>query len=201
MTMARTSSDVVDAVWRALRDGPEPTRPNAMEAFVGRVRGADLVPGHAVLDLVDDLGFRDLAHADGLLAAFGVSTVAGFARPSPRLRMCIGTAHIAVADVAALLLRLERHGLDVDPEPLAEALRPALAHRAILTSAELAVWWHAEERHRSDGVTLATDNASFATTETVRTPAGYRAEAWIGTNGRAVQVWIRSPRFRRRRAA
>lgn len=199
--MRRTSSDVVDAVWRALRDGSGFGQPNALEIFTDRFRGADLVPGYAVGDLVDDLGFRDLAHVQGFLEAFDVTFVTGFARPGARSRMALGTTYIALADVAALLARMERHALDVDPTKLVDAVRPGLAQKPILTRGELDVWWFDRERHRGETVTLVGDEAGVVGASEVRTAGGYKAEAWLAADGRATQVWIRAPQHRRRRIA
>ena len=50
-------------------------------------------------------------------------------------------------------------------------------------------------------MTLAADDMAFGTTQEVRTPTGYKAEAWLDADGRPVSLWVRSPRYRRRKAA
>ena len=199
--MRRVSLRVVDAVWRALQDGPDPGQPNALPTFVDRFRDAALVPGYVVGDLVDDHGLRDLAHAKDFLGAFDVAPVAGFARPGARSRMALGTNYVALPDVAGLLIKLERLGLAIDPAPLVEALRPRLAVKPILTRSELDIWWFNRERHRGESVTLVGDEDGVVGASEVRTANGYLAEAWIAADGRAAQLWVRAPRYRRRRIA
>lgn len=199
--MRRVSLQVVDAVWRALRDGPGLGQPDALPIFINRFCDAALVPGYVVGDLVDDHGLRDLAHAKDFLGAFDVAPVAGFARPGARSRMALGTNYVALPDVAGLLIRLERLGLAIDPAPLVEALMPRLAVKPIFTRSELDVWWFHRERHRGEAVTLVGDEDGVEGAAEIRTAAGYRAEAWLGADGRATQLWVRAPWYRRRRIA
>ena len=199
--MRRVSVHLVDAIWRALREGPRSTRRNALPIFLDRCGGDDAVPVYVVDDLLHDLGFGDIANVPDALRALDVETETLFSRPSGRAQMSIGGAYVRPVEVAALLIRLERLGVDVDPEALVGALRPALAAKSRLTRAEIDIWWHDKERHRSQPVTLVADEDGVVGAAEVRTSAGYRAEAWLAADGRAVQLWVRAPRYQRRRAA
>ncbi len=82
------------------------------------------MPVYNLIDLVDDLGFRDLAHAQDLLSAFDVETVTLFTRPKSKTKFCIGGTYVTIADAAAFLIELERTGLSIDPALLVSNSTP-----------------------------------------------------------------------------
>ena len=200
--MTRLPSTVIDGVWRALADSTGLARPHAAEIFATRFGHTDLVPRYALLDLIDDFGLRDLAHVDELLDALKIKTVSAYSRPRARGRLVFSGRFATFADAVALVIRLERFGLNVDPKPLVDVLLPRMALKPLLTSAELDCLWFERERHRFTPMLLMADgDAREATVENIRTASGYRIEAWLDKHGEAISLFIRSRRYQRQVAA
>lgn len=186
---------LVHGIWSAIQDGAEHAKPDALAQFVARHGAAVHVPGYAVDDLLHDLGLGAVASAMDGLSSLEIATETLFPRPDRHDTGSIGTTYVRLAEVAALLIRLESFGLAVDPEPLVAAIRPALAKQDYLTGAELGVWWFTRERHRFDPVTLVADVARpFPRSAELTTAAGYKVEALLTAEDRAAHLWITPPR-------
>lgn len=204
-----TAPDVVDCLWRNL---PRPGRPpvdrwaakNRADARLicrdaARTGWCGVLEAETVLVAtgadVPTIKMRDV------LALFGAEPRWLYRRPGVRVQGVCGTELIAAADLAVYLLQIERAGFDVDPEPLCEALVPELKAKPYLSAAELAVYWHAQERHRCEPMELAVGpNLTWGKpAETLRTVAGYKAELFRDAAGSAQAFKVTAPRWRRTR--
>lgn len=135
------------------------------------------------------------------LALLGAGAQPVYKRPGRTPRDIWACNRISAVDLANAMMRLEEAGLLIDPAPLCEALVPSLEDREFLTSAELAVYWHARERHRRAPLILATGpNLTFDLPDAKhRTASGYRAELFRNNEGEAIALKVTAPRWRRRR--
>lgn len=98
---------------------------------------------------------------------------------------------------------MEATGFAIDPAPLCEMLQRQLRPRPWMTAPEIAVWWHAKERHRSAPLTFAVAKTTGDSLpiETVTTSGGYRVELWRNQQDEATAITIAAPKWRPRRAA
>lgn len=99
----------------------------------------------------------------------GVEIVDMFERPKARDTRAIGVQGLRLASFTALLIGLERLGLDTHPEifcvPLVEELRGA----KFVTADELTCLWHEREKKRFETAELFVDRAVDEAKMTTRT--------------------------------
>lgn len=183
MNLTVDQSDL-SAVWQAInRPAVASCRPHEAARIVKAVAARGWA---APIEHVDDLLCAQGCATPGAkqaLRIFGVSTEAVFRRPEGRATMTGGVDEIRAADLAKLLITMERTGFPVDPVPLVDALLPEIQRQTMLTSAELHCLWFARERHRLEPVVMVTDlpwrrRIISTTTHAVTLPTGYRAELW-----------------------
>ena len=143
------------------------------------------------------LGFGALTVRE-LLAAFEVPLQWTYRRPRRGDDGMIGVEMVTAADLAHLLILLEATGFTINPTPLCEALRPQIRTREHLTAAELAVWWHPKERHRSAPKVLATGpRGTWGTPgRDLITATGYRADLFRDAAGNATALTVSAPKWR-----
>lgn len=136
-----------------------------------------------------------------LLAAFEIPLQWTFRRPRRGETGGLGVEMVSAIDLAHLLIQLEATGFLVDPAPLCEALRPQLRTREHMTGAEIAVWWHPKEQHRSAPKILATGPRETwgRRSEELTTPAGYCADLYRGPDGAPAAITVIAPKWRSHR--
>lgn len=193
----------VAAVWGAARAGASSPRPSEAARIVADIVKRGWAPSYQVEDLIYAQGCRSWVPG-GLdtCDAFEVPQQSVFRRPGARAVECIGFREVRAADLAVLLMRMERYGLPVDPAPLVAALLPAIRRQKVVTDADLRVLWFAQERHRSVPVTMAVADArwSVRADQTLTLSTSYRAEAWI-EDGTPVRLIMTRPKRGALRAA
>ena len=113
--------------------------------------------------------WRDLAR----LAEVPVQTLLW--RPSGRSDCTSGGDGLTLADLAALLIRLESWGLAVDPGELVAAALPTLKTKKLLTERELRVLWWRSERHRTKDLVRFPAAITAVEWGHLALPSGYRA--------------------------
>lgn len=136
-----------------------------------------------------------------LLAAFEIPLQWTFRRPRKGETGGLGVEMVAAMDLAHLLIQLEATGFLVDPVPLCEALRPQLRTREHLTGAEIAVWWHPKEQHRSAPKILATGPRETwgRRAEDLITPDGYCVDLYRGPDDAPSAITVTAPKWRSHR--
>lgn len=201
MTSYTTTPKTIASVWKALSTAPGKAR-DPMATWRKAAEQGWLYD----IDLKDALWLAEprLEQHDLEPAAFAALLEVPdrwvFSRPANRFDEPSGLRALAAADVAALLILLERLGFAVDAEPLCSLLRPQLADRALLTESELDVLFHHKSVFRTPPLTLAAPDGDYSrmTTSKLRTHHGYRAESTMGGDGAALWLTVKAPKFRTR---
>lgn len=196
---------VIMCLWEALsKPGPAaPQRPTT--ALVRLLVGsgwASYVQVEGLIAATDPrpISFMGLTVRE-LLAAYGIPLQWTYPRPRYGDDGGFGVEMVTVADLGHLLILLEATGFAIDPSPLCEAIRPQLRTRAHLTSAEIAVWWHAKGRRTASAVLGAIPEGSRRfPTRTLVGMDGFRADLFRATDGTPVAIRIPAPRRRSPRA-
>jgi hypothetical protein len=102
-----------------------------------------------------------------------------FEGPFRRDGYVYGTPSMRAADIANLLVQIERFGFSVEPNLLVDALRPKLLKERYLTNSELTVVWYAKQKHGFQPVNLWEPAARPTESVTIYTASGYRATALL----------------------
>ncbi|MGM4922756.1 hypothetical protein AB8A31_07600 [Tardiphaga sp. 804_B3_N1_9] len=155
---------------------------------------------------IEDIFYLYDARLDGnvdikkLCAVFELPWRRIYYLPKARSSSVSGFHALAAADVAELLIQLERLGFALDPMPLVEALMPSIKSLRRITEAQLSILWFAKNRHKMAPQALEVEGrATFATKiERLRMSSGYKAELWWGDAGEPLLLSVDAPRFRRR---
>ncbi|MEI5668927.1 hypothetical protein WBO78_28530 [Bosea sp. CCNWLW174] len=150
-----------------------------------------------------DIRLDDMRHDVDVRAwcsIFDIPLVAVYPRPRAKQATFIGSESVRAADLAELLIQLERAGYAVDPMPYAELLESLLRTQEDVTHAELSVLRYKKERQRTVPLTLSL-NWPWPDTESIqkRTLAtGYKMEASFDGNDQPIHLTVRAPKYRRR---
>ncbi len=207
MGRGEVKGELLDDLWRRLNQpsnlGRRPMRNEARR--VGEMAREGWVLRCDVEDLLADHDERTWGlDAFDLARAFGLAPDLVWTVHSRRQTSFVGSDRLAAADVAALLIRVERLGFEVDPTAMADAVCPTLEGRRLLTDGELTVLNWAKERHKTADIRLqraASDARWTGRTAAIRTGTGYRATAFLLEGGALHSLEVRAPRFRKQREA
>lgn len=157
MGRGEVKGELLDDLWRRLNQpsnlGRRPMRNEARR--VGEMAREGWVLRCDVEDLLADHDERTWGlDAFDLARAFGLAPDLVWTVHSRRQTSFVGSDRLAAADVAALLIRVERLGFEVDPTAMADAVCPTLEGRRLLTDGELTVLNWAKERHKTADIRL-----------------------------------------------
>jgi hypothetical protein len=109
-----------------------------------------------------------------------------------------GSYGFAVADVAALLIQLERIGFKGDPSLLCDPLKERLRDKIQITDSELLVYWYQRNRHRQAPMTLIVDPKAIGTkTSSFCTSENYLIELWTDQAGNPTMLEASPPKRRK----
>lgn len=141
-----------------------------------------------------------LADIKALCSAFGLPWRTVFFAPKARSNAVSGSERLAAADVAELLIELERLGFLLDPAPLVEALLPAIKRLTRITDSEISVLWFTKCRHKMAPLVVQVDEraAGIQKSGRLKTPNGYKAEISWNADDQPVSLSVTAPKFRRR---
>lgn len=194
------SHDAIEALWRALT---KPDRDASSPEEVARICRDAAGMGWLHVPVIETLvtALEPRLHeirTRRLLEAFGVQPHAAFPRPKPGAGDIDGAEMVSAIDAAHLLVLLERFGFSVDPAPLCEPLLTVLTTRRYLGATELAVYRHAEERHRLPPVTIATraNPGIHLADEMIVTASGHVAEVFRNAEDRPHALRVTAPLWR-----
>lgn len=98
----------------------------------------------AVSKQMGDFGFE--MHGERMVELFDIRAESYLYRPGEKDERTMGFQAISVAGAAALMIKLERLGLDTHPEHLVSVVNKATAGRGMLTSHELECLWYRSEK-------------------------------------------------------
>ncbi|WP_143149271.1 hypothetical protein [Hyphomicrobium sp. CS1BSMeth3] len=127
-----------------------------------------------------------------------------FPRPKKSQAGVVGYDGVAAADVAALLIYLERLGYELEPLPLVERLMDVIRSNPYLTNAQLSVLWYERCRHKCEPLVLYLADAArpkLAETRRLRTTTGYTIEVATSADGTPIWLSASAPKYRKRRVS
>lgn len=157
-----------------------------------------------IADLLEDIDYRLSRMHVGVTVeewceAFKIPVRWVYPRPRKSATTC-GRKHLGAAELADLLISLERIGYALDATPLVNALLPLICKKDEITDSELAVFDFEARRHKMDSLTFeATDFPGISKFEKRRTPGGHKLEAWLDADGKAFHLTIGAPKYRKPR--
>jgi len=134
------------------------------------------------------------------VALFGLRWTSVSPRPKARSTAVFSHDALSAAEVADLLILLERCGFHTDPMPLVSLLLPQVSARALQTGAELRVYWFQRTRHKFAPLALAQAGSlnGLRPIEHFRLETGHKVEVWGHDGARVGGLVITPPKFRRR---
>lgn len=166
-----------------------------------------LAEGGALEFRIDDL----LYYSDSRLAGLNRDELLGVLRTPPGMmfwhpkhkKNMYGTKGLPSMDVAAMLVRLEKLGFNVNPEPLVTALLPQVRTSNLITASELEVLWHAKERHRAEVMVEADLSTAVGeiTSQAFETAHKYKVEVARDAAGMVVRLTVRGPKRKKAQQA
>lgn len=193
----------IEAIWQALQR-PAPVtsrRSNTMDKRVAEEGWASdteledyLLSQDRRLDPPAVIDLKTLA------AALNLPSRWVFPRPARRNDEVYGFQKLSAVDAAALCIWLERLGFSIDVSELCDRLRGRLATSPYVTGEEISILFYQENRHRLKPVTLTAPHREWNGQNTTRykTPHGYRVEYVADTDGQALWLTVRAPKYRKR---
>ena len=195
-----TDAATLESLWAALRDH----KPQVREASVARIVAAIVergwAPTYRVEDLLHDMGVAWFWREPSVNTLFGVPQQTVFDRPKAGSGWAMGSDETAAADVAFILIQIERLGFAIDPSPLVDALRPALLEQQVVTKSDLHVLWYPKERHRMEALTVGTPDTKVALgDERTVLPTGYKVDLERNRAWELLSFTVAAPKYRKPR--
>ena len=132
---------------------------------------------------------------------FSVSTRTYYSKPRKQQQSAWGCQGVSTADLAFLLIYLERIGYSVEPLPLIIALKGNLERRSFITDSELQILWYDATRHKSAPVVLRVNRDEVGTgwkEEKFKTTTGYKVEVIRNDQEKPILLTVKGPKYRRR---
>jgi hypothetical protein len=192
------SVDLIAETWRALRAPIIPCRLSVVEQLSSKF----LKQGWADIGDIQDMiwamegRFADCKIGD-MVRALGIPMRATYPRPRYGQHQCIGAQTLEAADVAWLLILMERLGFEVEPMVMVGPLAERLKKRTRLNDAELSVIWYKKEHHKNAPVGLFADPKLIGhELDEITTRASYRIEFWKDRNGQPTTLQSFAPKYR-----
>ncbi|MEG3791259.1 hypothetical protein V1318_14105 [Lysobacter sp. CCNWLW3] len=106
---------------------------------------------------------------------------------------------LGAADLAQLLIQLERLGFSTDPSTLVDGLLPAIRGKSLITSAELDILWFNRRRWKgAPAVVVARDERYKPRVgrKTWVSATGYKTELWFDQDDNPIELVVRGPKYR-----
>lgn len=134
-----------------LRTHPKVTTTAKYRSMLDKIVAEGCVVVGSVDGLLDAVSkdFGDFAfgmHGERMVELFDINAESYLYRPSANDERTTGFKGISVAGAAALMIKLERLGLDTHPEHLVSVVNKAAAGRGMLTKHELECLWYRSEK-------------------------------------------------------
>ena len=200
--IVKTEARLLGALWDSLRDQRSRARGAALDRQISAIVARGWADRCQVEDLLLDMGGGWFWGQADVNALFGIPRQTVFARPRARSNGVMGFDETSAADLAYILIQIERLGLGIDPSPLVEALRSSMLKRPVLTRSELHVLWYAKERHKMEPVTVEAASALVCLgSERVVLSTGYKVDLWRDKAGEVGSITVKAPKHRRMRVA
>jgi hypothetical protein len=192
------SVDIIVETWRALNSPVVPCRSSVAAKLAAKFLDQGWADICDVQDMVWALEgrFTDQKIGD-LIKALNIPMRPIYRRPSHRERQCIGMQSLTVADVAWLLILMERLGFELDPMILVEPVAERIKKSNHLNDAELSALWYKLEYLKNPPVELFTHATAIGSScEALTTRTKYRIEFWKGSDGLPMTLQSFAPKYR-----
>jgi hypothetical protein len=198
---ALASTGLIAEVWRALKSPIVPCRTSVAAKLADKFLDQNWADIGDIQDMVWALEGRFADQQIGnLIRALNIPMRPIYQRPPHTQHQCIGVQSLTVADVAWLLILLERLGFELDPTILVVPLARRLKKSKHLNDAELSILWYERERLRNAPVELFTHPTAIGSqSEELTTRAKYRLELWKDPNGVPMTLQSFAPKYRSQR--
>jgi hypothetical protein len=185
-----------------LRTHPKVTTTAKYRSMLDRIVAEGCVVVGSVDGLLDavskDLGdFAFGMHGERMVELFDINAESYLYRPGANDESTTGFKGISVAGAAALMIKLERLGLDTHPEHLVSVVNKAAAGRGMLTKHELECLWYRSEKEGSgpQRLTVAPFNGYDDEPHDVFTTAtGHTCSVYRGKAGSIEMVLVAPPK-------
>lgn len=196
------------AVARSLREPVRKPKRHAATTLVNAIAST----GWASIEDIKDIFYLTDVRLDDITGDvkvqrwceyFDIPSRTIYPRPRSKQTGVIGCERVAAADVAALLIQLERLGYSLDPLPLVQLLMQTVRSTQLLTSSQLSVLWYEQCRHKGEPLVLNLAHGQWPQikdTETLQTATGYKIEIAVSGDGSPVWLSAGAPKFRKRPA-
>lgn len=134
-----------------LRTHPKVTTTAKYRSMLDKIVAEGCVVVGSVDGLLDSVSkqmgdFAFQMHGDRTVELFAIDAESYLYRPAANDERTMGFKAISVAGAAALMIKLERLGLDTHPEHLVSVVNKATAGRSMLTKHELECLWYRSEK-------------------------------------------------------
>jgi len=196
------SVDIITETWRALNSPFIPCRSSVAAGLAAKFLDQGWADICDIQDMVWALEgrFSDQKIGD-LIRALNIPMRPIYRRPSHREDQCFGTLALTVADVAWLLILMERLGFELDPMILVRPIAQRIKKSDHLNDAELSVLWYKKEHLKNPPVELFTHATAIGNScEALTTRTKYRIEFWKGLDGIPTTLQSFAPKYRLIRA-
>jgi len=150
-----------------------------------------------VSDLLWAIDGRFNIQISKLAAALDIPTRPIYPRPKHTSESCLGFNSMSSADVASLLINLERLGLGLDPSFLVTPLAQKIKKAKVLNDSELSVFWYKKQHRKMTPPVLVVDPKSIGSMETeIKTNDGFVVELWRDKGETATMIQSFAPKYK-----
>ena len=197
----------LDAIVASLKSSTRRNRPKLTESRLQQ----SVRKGFAAISDIEDILYHSDSRLDDIRRVvpvqrwceiLSVPTREYYPRPRRRQSSAMGVRGISAEDLADLLMRIESVGYSIDPLGLVRKLSSMVAGRAYVTSAELSILWYEKCRHKASILFTVErgERGQVCREERFRTAAGYKVGVLWNTDSRPLELTVKGPKYRRRRA-
>jgi hypothetical protein len=185
-------AELLGEIWRALKAPNVSRQSRTITELASKILKQGRADIYDVQDLVwaMDGRFADSRIGD-VVRAFNIPTTGMYSRPKTGQDEVIGSMSLAMADVAWLLIQMERIGFDIDPTVLVDPILQNIKKHSHLTDGELLIFWYHKQRRKHAPITLVANPEGIGQkVDEIRTVTNYRVELWKNPEDRVSMLGI-----------
>ncbi|OCP08408.1 MULTISPECIES: hypothetical protein [unclassified Ensifer] len=205
MTEKVLTKPEMTALWKALLSPGRAAKIGATELAlkIHREKWASSADVMDLLYLMDDRldELRYQFDVERWCTLFDIPQETVFSRPRNRRGSAYGHQSLSAANVAALLIQLQRLGFRVRPHELVNLEMSRIEREPQVSSSELTVYCYPVSEHKMPPVTFPTEDCWRAVRRyrSVKTDTGYKLTGSLDENSEPVHVEIKAPKYREAR--
>jgi hypothetical protein len=203
--MIHIDPELLKSTWLALSEPISNRHAFSSKAILEEVADEGWMHGYQLDDLVHDSELR-LARSSScvdlraLSEAMGYRWLSTYRRPNMRSNGAVGTQSLSAVDAAAFLLDLQTLGFAIDPWPLVDRLRPAIARKTHVTDPELQIFWAPRVKDRGHLVLVSEQEWYRGEFKRGKLASGHRYEVWLGPEDAVYKLEVKAPKYRQARS-